>query len=672
MSHNPPLTFLPMSLGSSSYQKARVGIEAAENWAFPPFDVVRAEQEDPSVLRFLHAFYDAGRQSGLLDAEGQIRPQSLGRDINSNASKYIEVAVDDAMPQCLAPSSLCLSHVHLRELPWYLTQSPHPSAVEDAKKVLDLCNIKRPQKLFFVGESLRQPSPFQSEERLNRNVRAMAMANIEKYSFSLLSRDSSRIPKQLLRRRMKKGIDDAAVSLRQLSERAKAVYGFNDAVLFDDNGSSEEEEGSEGSSDEGERQVELSTSTPNEASLLRTAGKAVWSRAASSLRNQVLKSGSKPLAKGRTFVVESRNKYSVSRNPLKAGSSFRSGRLQPLQQSQKKAVEEQSSYLDFLWLFMGRTLQVHLGPDEQRFDTERMEIHRRTPSIPLPSRLPLVLDSFLKRLMLESVTDLNLDGNELEEVPASLATLPRLSQFSAKFNKIKKLPRFLDPKQALPLWIRDRQRLLDEARKMEKEEHERYVLATETAVERRRRLRIEREQEEPRPGSRRSRQQKKRRKKRKDETASSSLPVLWKEIEEDPRLCLKPVGLTRLELGGNLLGSVPRSVLLCTGLRVLDLSSNKLLSISKALFSSLTKLEELNLSSNEFRSLPDNIGSIVSLRALFLSDCKKLLELPVSLVYLDESLALDISRCPELAFPPPSLQVGERFNTEVTIACIDG
>src|SRR4051812_6262797 len=110
------------------------------------------------------------------------------------------------------------------------------------------------------------------------------------------------------------------------------------------------------------------------------------------------------------------------------------------------------------------------------------------------------------------------------------------------------------------------------------------------------------------------------------------------DIEEARRRIAKALAesLEELELGGLALREVPVEVLQLTGLKRLHLglekttngsgmtpgfgpARNRLAAIDPRLFTTLTRLELLDLASNELTALPSEIGSLQALEVLFLS-----------------------------------------------------
>ncbi|KAL9245470.1 hypothetical protein vseg_019117 [Gypsophila vaccaria] len=136
-----------------------------------------------------------------------------------------------------------------------------------------------------------------------------------------------------------------------------------------------------------------------------------------------------------------------------------------------------------------------------------------------------------------------------------------------------------------------------------------------------------------------------------------------------PSLCRLP-GLTKLALtSASISGNIPKEVRLCSNLKVLNLTINKLvgrvpdlsglrhleaLDLSGNYFSgefpswvgNLTRLASLGLGNNRFREgeIPESIGNLKNLTWLYLSNNKRVGAIPESIFGLTELETLDLSR----------------------------
>ncbi len=121
------------------------------------------------------------------------------------------------------------------------------------------------------------------------------------------------------------------------------------------------------------------------------------------------------------------------------------------------------------------------------------------------------------------------------------------------------------------------------------------------------------------------------------------------QLEEILHQVKHPHELTNLNLGDNLLQSLPSSIGDFQSLRTLLLSSNKLFSLPESL-GNLRSVHELILRKNLLKSLPVSIGNINSLEILDLS-YNNLATIPESLAHLSSLQILDLRQNQLLSLP---------------------
>ncbi|QMS88045.1 leucine-rich repeat domain-containing protein [Nostoc edaphicum CCNP1411] len=113
--------------------------------------------------------------------------------------------------------------------------------------------------------------------------------------------------------------------------------------------------------------------------------------------------------------------------------------------------------------------------------------------------------------------------------------------------------------------------------------------------------------------------------------------------------------LQSLDLGSNQVSCLPPKIVQLTNLQLLDLSSNQLSSLPPEIVQ-LTNLRSLNLTWNQVSSLPPEIGQLTKLELLFLT-WNKLSSLPSEIVELTNLQTLDLSINQLSSLPPEIVEL---------------
>ena len=170
---------------------------------------------------------------------------------------------------------------------------------------------------------------------------------------------------------------------------------------------------------------------------------------------------------------------------------------------------------------------------------------------------------------LTNLTSLDLRGNNLSELPESVAKLTNLTSLDLELNKLSELPESVGKLTNLTS--------LDLSRNNLSELPESVAKLTKL----------------------------------------TSLDLELNKLSELPESVAKLTNLTSLDLSSNNLSELPESVGKLTNLTSLDLSSNNLSELPESV-AKLTNLTSLDLSSNNLSELPESVGKLTNLTSLHL------------------------------------------------------
>ncbi|WP_442941550.1 leucine-rich repeat domain-containing protein [Nostoc sp.] len=138
-------------------------------------------------------------------------------------------------------------------------------------------------------------------------------------------------------------------------------------------------------------------------------------------------------------------------------------------------------------------------------------------------------------------------------------------------------------------------------------------------------------------------------------TNLGTLDLSWNQLSSLPPEFVQLTNLQTLNLGSNQLSSLPPEFVQLTNLQTLNLGSNQLSSLPPE-FAQLTNLQTLNLGSNKLSSLPPEFVQLTNLQTLNL-DSNQLSSLPPEFVQLTNLRTLDLSWNQLSSLPPEFVQL---------------
>jgi protein scribble len=127
--------------------------------------------------------------------------------------------------------------------------------------------------------------------------------------------------------------------------------------------------------------------------------------------------------------------------------------------------------------------------------------------------------------------------------------------------------------------------------------------------------------------------------------------------------------LTQLYINDVSIPSLPKDVGNLSNLRILESRENLLKSLPTSI-KNLKKLQRLDVGNNEIESLPDELGEMEELIELWLDD-NSILELPQSLVQLRHLVVLDITKNKVELFPPNFSRLTSLSDLHASENCIE-
>ena len=139
------------------------------------------------------------------------------------------------------------------------------------------------------------------------------------------------------------------------------------------------------------------------------------------------------------------------------------------------------------------------------------------------------------------------------------------------------------------------------------------------------------------------------------------LDLQWNKIREIPPSLLELSSLSELNLSHNDLVNIPDVPEWSASLSVLDLSYNRLSNLPNSAVASA--LSNLNISNNQFRTVPHCVCSFINLTALNIADNSEIIALPSELGRLKNLTNLNLEGLNDLHDPPKSVRTP-------TTACI--
>ena len=135
----------------------------------------------------------------------------------------------------------------------------------------------------------------------------------------------------------------------------------------------------------------------------------------------------------------------------------------------------------------------------------------------------------------------------------------------------------------------------------------------------------------------------------------TKLDLQWNRIREIPQCLLELPSINELNLSHNDLIDIPDVLEWSASLSVLDLSYNRLSNLPNSAVA--PTLKNLNISNNQFRTVPHCVCSFVGLTTLNIAHNSKILALPSELGRLKSLLNLNLDGLNNLNDPPRSVRV---------------